>query len=113
MRQADITMHSSHWIDMLQVIAAEADRIARHYCRNRNLRVIDKSERSLVTEADLAIETSARRYIEQRYPGVGICGEEFAEIEAAQGTRLIIDPIDATENFIRGIPIFATLLAIE
>src|SRR2546429_6180226 len=40
-------------------------------------------------------------------------GEEQGEVAGAAGTRLIIDPIDGTRNFVRGIPVFATLLAIE
>ena len=66
-----------------------------------------------MTEADQAIEESARALVRQRHPGLGLLGEEFGAQAGADGTRLIIDPIDGTRNFVRGIPVFATLLALE
>src|SRR6185295_6107029 len=48
-----------------------------------------------------------------RFPNYGFLGEEFGERRGRSNTRWIIDPIDGTKNFIRGIPFFATLIALE
>jgi histidinol-phosphatase len=51
--------------------------------------------------------------VKQRHPGLGLLGEEFGAEAGTDGARLIIDPIDGTRNFVRGIPVFGTLLALE
>jgi len=74
--------------------------------------VEEKADRSPVTAADREIEVTARRLAGERHPELGLLGEE--EGEGKEGAaRLIIDPIDGTRNFVRGIPIFATLVAVE
>jgi histidinol-phosphatase len=98
---------------LLAEIADRVDAIALDRFRARDLRVDAKRDRSLVTEADLAIEEAARELVRARQPALGVFGEEHGEEGDPDATRLIIDPIDATANFARGIPIFATLLAIE
>src|SRR5437870_966901 len=54
-----------------------------------------------------------RERIERRYPGHGVLAEEFGDRTAKQETRWIIDPIDATHSYLRGIPVFAILIALE
>jgi len=77
------------------------------------LRVTTKPDATLVTQADLEVETLLRERISAAFPSHGLVGEEFDD-EAGDGeTRWIIDPIDGTHNLVRGIPIFATLLAVE
>lgn len=100
-------------IDGLHDIAAEADRIAMHYFLRRTLKVESKADHSPVTQADLEIERMVRQTVKDRWPEVGVFGEEFGEESSVAVTRLIVDPIDGTRNFIRGIPFFATLLAVE
>jgi histidinol-phosphatase len=68
---------------------------------------------SPVTEADRAIEAMARRLVGARHPELGVLGEEEGAAPGSAAARLIIDPIDGTRNFVRGIPIFGVLLAIE
>jgi histidinol-phosphatase len=100
------------WIPFLAEIADAADEIALRFFRREGLRVDTKSNHTPVSEADLAIESAARRILSARHPGLGVLGEE----EGATGStseRLILDPIDATRNFVRGIPVFGTLIAIE
>ncbi|HKP29429.1 MAG TPA: inositol monophosphatase family protein, partial [Gemmatimonadales bacterium] len=102
----------AHWIRLLTEIADAADEIALRYFRRTDLRVDTKSNQTPVSEADLAIESAARRIVATRHPELGTLGEE----EGATGStseRLILDPIDATRNFVRGIPVFASLIAIE
>jgi histidinol-phosphatase len=90
----------------------ETDAIAiRHFAGE--LKVTEKHDRTLVTQADTEIETLLRERIAKKYPKHGVVGEELGT-ERGEGTsRWIIDPIDATHNFVRGIPVFATLLALE
>lgn len=106
-------MPTADWLPLLSEIADRSDEIARRLFRRVDLRVDEKPDRSLVTEADREIETAARKLVSERQPELGVFGEEQGEQAGLASARLIIDPIDATANFVRGIPVFATLLAIE
>jgi histidinol-phosphatase len=70
-----------------------------------------KADRTLVTRADTEIETTIRERIGDRFLDHGLLGEEYGEEATDAATTWIIDPIDATHNFVRGIGVFATLLA--
>jgi histidinol-phosphatase len=107
------TRNTERWLGLLHDIADRADAIALSHFRSARLRVDDKSDGSPVSEADRAIEAMARELIAARAPELGVLGEEEGESTSQNGARLIIDPIDGTRNFVRGIPIFASLLAIE
>ena len=72
-----------------------------------------KTDRTPVTEVDQAIERRLREIIRATYRGHGIVGEEYGEEGSGSAVRWYIDPIDGTANFVRGIPIFGTLLAAE
>ncbi|MBI2312495.1 MAG: histidinol phosphatase [Betaproteobacteria bacterium] len=106
-------MTPQRWLDFLRIIADQGDAVALRYFRSPLLAVTEKPNAGPATQADLEIERLARQMIEAHHPGVGVCGEEFGEMQGASDSRLIIDPIDATNNFVRGIPVFATLLAVE
>src|SRR5436189_4835734 len=71
-----------------------------------------KADRTPVTEVDEAVERAIREVLERERPDDGIVGEEFGARGNAK-RRWIIDPIDATKNFIRGIPVFGTLIALD
>ena len=71
-----------------------------------------KPDGSEVTAADRAAERAARHLIEQRFPDDGILGEEFGETKPGAKRRWIIDPIDGTKSFIRGVPFWGTLVAV-
>jgi len=101
------------WLPFLMAAADRADEIALHFFRNPGLQVDTKPDLSPVTEADQAIEAMARRLVRDTHPELGVLGEEEGEAAGAAEVRLIIDPIDGTRNFVRGIPVFGTLLAIE
>jgi histidinol-phosphatase len=101
------------WLPVLHEIADRADGIALRLFRDAALRVESKPDDSPVSEADRAIEAMAREVIGARAPETGVFGEEEGETPSGDGTRLIIDPIDGTRNFVRGVPLFGTLLAIE
>src|SRR5690348_686577 len=106
-------MRPVDWLPLLGDIADRADEIALTFFGAQRLRVDTKSDASPVTDADRAIETMARALVRERQPALGLLGEEQGEAAGVGGARLIIDPIDGTRNFVRGIPVFATLLAIE
>lgn len=89
-----------------------ADAIALRWFRNRS-GAERKPDGSYVTPADTAIERELRQRIQRAYPRHGILGEEMAQEPGGGESRWIIDPIDATHSFLRGVPVFATLLALE
>lgn len=106
-------MNPPAWLPFLLGLADAADEIALRYFRARELEVSSKSDATPVTAADLEIEARLREMTQEAHPELGVLGEEYGESDAGSDARLILDPIDATANFARGIPIFATLLAIE
>ncbi len=90
----------------------ETDAIALRHVAG-GLTVSTKPDRTLVTQADTEIETHLRDRIARHYPTHTVAGEEFGTVEDAGDGRWIMDPIDATHNVVRGIEVFATLLAFE
>ncbi len=102
----------ARWREAAIAICDEADRISMSGFR-RGIRVDTKPDRSFVTEADRAIEAMARARLRAAFPGCGLVGEEEGTDAAGASVCWYVDPIDATANFVRGIPIFATLLAVS
>jgi histidinol phosphatase-like enzyme (inositol monophosphatase family) len=78
----------------------------------RDVTVDTKTDGSPVTDADRGAERLAREWIAQRFPGDGILGEEFGLERPDSKRRWIIDPIDGTKAFIRGVPLWGTLVAV-
>ena len=70
-----------------------------------------KSDSSPVTAWDRASEEIIRKTITRAFPGDGLIGEEYGENESHTGASWVIDPIDGTKNFIRGIPFWGSLIA--
>ncbi len=100
------------WLALATAACDEADGIARSTFR-RDLEISTKPDRTFVTQADQAIERAIRSRIHAAYPDHGLVGEEYGTEAADAATRWYIDPIDGTHNFIRGVPLFGTLLAVE
>lgn len=92
-------------------LAADADLISFERFRAVDLVVTQKPDRTPVTDADRAVEQSIRSGIERARPGDAILGEEFGS-EGDSRRQWIIDPIDGTANFLRGVPIWGTLIAL-
>ena len=80
--------------------------------RDRELVVTTKPDLTPVTEADRSVERAIRDRIAVARPGHGVLGEEFGE-EGAGDWRWILDPIDGTKNYVRGIPIWATCIGLR
>src|SRR5205085_7438959 len=93
-------------------LADLADSISLARFRAADLRVETKPDLTPVSEADHAVEDALRAAIATRRPGEAVLGEESGG-EAEAGTLWVIDPIDGTRNYVRGIPIWATLIALE
>ena len=92
-------------------LAQSADEISLSRFRALDLKVETKPDRTPVTDADKAVEERLRAMISDYSPTDAVIGEEFG---SAAGTReWIIDPIDGTANFLRGLPIWATLIALR
>src|SRR5271163_545583 len=103
---------------LLEELAREADAIAMRYFRADEIRIDRKADGSAVTQADRGVEEMARAKVTASGLPMDVLGEEMGG-ENAKGpattgrARLIIDPIDGTEEFSRGIQTFGTLLGIE
>ncbi|WP_253259768.1 inositol monophosphatase family protein [Subtercola boreus] len=109
-------------------LADAADAISAERFRSLDLVVEQKPDRTPVTDADRAVELAIRDGLARERPGDAILGEEFGEQPGTGGTgnpagtgdsrgtgphrQWIIDPIDGTANFLRGVPVWATLIAL-
>lgn len=74
--------------------------------------VEQKGDGSPVTIADQEAEQAARKWIAERFPDDGVLGEEFGETAGTSGRRWLLDPIDGTRTFVRGIPLWGSLVAV-
>ncbi|HEY8181448.1 MAG TPA: inositol monophosphatase family protein [Thermoanaerobaculia bacterium] len=92
-------------------LADISDRITLRHFRGA-FSVRTKKDQTPVTEVDEAVERAIRERLDRDRPDDAIVGEEFGK-RGESARRWIIDPIDATRNYIRGIPIFATLIALD
>ena len=92
-------------------LADLADSISLPRFGAADLRVSTKSDRSPVTDADHAVEQALRDRLAAERPQDGVLGEEHGDREG--GARWVLDPIDGTRNFARGLPVWATLIALE
>lgn len=100
------------WLALALELADEADRVAMRWFR-RGAQVSRKADRTFVTNADTEIERLIRERVRAAHPDHGLVGEEHGEEAGGGRVRWIVDPIDATHNFVRGVPVFATLIGIE
>ncbi len=92
--------------------AIEAGKVTLEYFL-KDIKVDRKKDQSPVTVADRATEQYIRTRIEESYPNHAILGEENGASTSDSPLRWIIDPIDGTQAFIRGVPLYTVLLALE
>lgn len=92
-----------------------ADAITLARFRAADLVVETKPDLTPVSEADTAVERAVRSRLAEMRPEDAVVGEEYGESDGASegGRRWIIDPIDGTKNYVRGIPVWGTLLALH
>jgi len=92
-------------------LADLADAVAIAKFRAVDLDVSTKPDRTFVTEADLAVERALRERLAEARPSDGILGEEFGT-SGDTARQWIIDPIDGTSNFMRGVPVWGALISL-
>lgn len=92
-------------------LADIADATSMHYFGSQNLETWTKPDKTFVTEGDKAVETALRERLQAERPDDSILGEEFGT-EGDSNRQWIIDPIDGTAHFMRGAPVWATLIAL-
>src|SRR5262249_22426663 len=93
-------------------VARRAGQVALHYY-DGDVTVEWKQDQSPVTVADREAEQLLRKLIGAAFHGDGFLGEEFGDTPSTTGYRWIMDPIDGTRSFVRGIPLWGTLLGLE
>lgn len=112
------TSRATSWTDDLRLahlLADNADSLSMDRFKAQDLRVSAKPDRSAVTDADVTIEESLRRTLQRARPRDVIVGEEggtTGEATADGARRWVIDPVDGTSNFVRGVPVWATLIGL-
>jgi histidinol-phosphatase len=98
-------------LELALALADAADAISLPRFRT-GLTIETKPDLTPVTEVDRAVEVELRRLIGEARPGDAILGEEYG-VEGDSERRWILDPIDGTKNYSRGVPVWATLIALE
>jgi len=111
LRRADASELAT-WLEFALAACDVADELALRAYRTE-LDIQAKTDGSFVTEADRLIERTIRERLADAFPDHGVVGEEYGAESATATTRWYLDPIDGTHNFMRGVPLFGTLLAVE
>ena len=97
---------------LAHLLADLADSIALERYQSLDLVITTKPDNTPVTDADRAVETAIREALATHRPNDGLLGEEFGSDITGSKRYWIIDPIDGTKNFMRGVPTWATLIAL-
>ena len=96
---------------LAHLLADDADSITMSRFRALDLKIDSKPDLTPVTDADTAVEESVRRTLSRARPRDAVHGEEMADTGWGP-RRWVVDPIDGTKNFVRGVPVWATLIAL-
>ena len=97
---------------LAHALADLADAITLDRYQSQDLVITTKPDNTPVTDADRAVETAIREALGTHRTGDGLVGEEFGSDKGNSGRYWVIDPIDGTKNFMRGVPTWATLIAL-
>jgi histidinol-phosphatase len=97
---------------LAHALADLADAISLDRYQAQDLVVTTKPDNTPVTDADRAVETAIREALATHRTTDGLVGEEFGSDKGTSGRYWVIDPIDGTKNFMRGVPTWATLIAL-
>jgi histidinol phosphatase-like enzyme (inositol monophosphatase family) len=100
-------------LDLARRAACDAGKLTLSFFRGDAFAVEAKSDGSPVTEADRQAERELRRQIADSFPYDAILGEEYGEQSGTSEFRWIMDPIDGTKSFVRGVPLYGTLVGVE
>jgi histidinol-phosphatase len=99
-------------LELALQMADVADELSMSRYRALDLSIETKPDFTPVTEADRAVEVALRELLASKRPADGVIGEEFPNTNEAASRTWIIDPIDATKNYVRGVPVWGTLIAL-
>ena len=98
-------------LSLALALADAADEVTMARFLAQDLAVETKPDATPVTDADRAVERAVRELLGQRRPGDSVLGEEYGT--SGDGPRRwVVDPVDGTKNFVRGVPVWATLIAL-
>jgi histidinol-phosphatase len=97
---------------LAHALADLADAISLDRYQAQDLVITNKPDNTPVTDADRAVETAIREALATHRQTDGLVGEEFGSDKGTSGRYWVIDPIDGTKNFMRGVPTWATLIAL-
>lgn len=100
-------------LDFAVELVHDAGKATLAWFQSGDLTVDRKADGTPVTAADRAAERLVRERIAERFPADGVLGEEEPETAGTSGRRWIVDPIDGTKAFTRGVPLYSTLLALD
>jgi len=99
-------------LELAATLADNADAITLDRFGALDLRIDTKPDLTPVTDADEAVEEAIRSILARERPGDAIFGEEQGGTPVFEGRQWVIDPIDGTKNFVRGVPVWASLIAL-
>jgi histidinol-phosphatase len=100
--------------DLIGAVLAAGELALTLYRQGAGERAQKKPDRSPVTEADKAVETHLAGFVQRRYPGASFFGEEHGgQAQQSPGIRFVVDPIDGTRAFLRGMPSWSILVGLE
>jgi histidinol-phosphatase len=112
-QRSQVVVETAGALKLALDLADVADRLTMARFRSHDLRVDTKPDLTPVSEADQAVERAIRDVLAE-YPDHAIVGEEYADHAPVDALyRWIIDPIDGTKSYVRGVPIWATLIGLE
>lgn len=98
---------------LAMLIADRADAITMDRFNARDLVVETKPDLTPVSDADKAVERMIRELVAEHRPEDGVLGEEYPELVGLGGRRWIVDPVDGTKNFVRGVPVWSTVIGLQ
>ncbi|MDF9715416.1 histidinol phosphatase [Nocardioides sp. ChNu-153] len=98
---------------LAHLLADDADSISLDRFKAMDLHVMSKPDLTPVTDADRAVESAIRAKLGRVRSRDAVLGEEEGSTPGQGGRRWIVDPIDGTKNFVRGVPVWATLIGLE
>jgi histidinol phosphatase-like enzyme (inositol monophosphatase family) len=105
-------MKIKEFSEFIRILAEKSGEVVKPYFSKSNLAIETKEDQTLVTQADREAEIVMRELIRKAYPHHGILGEEFGAENTSAEFVWTLDPIDGTISFVRGCPLFGTLIGL-
>lgn len=99
-------------LELARALADKADELTMSRFEAENLKVESKPDLTPVSDADINCEKMLREILAEQRPDDEVLGEEFGGEASFSGRQWVIDPIDGTKNFVRNVPVWATLIAL-